>query len=790
MSTAPRLDISIKSSTTLTGASLWLGWAAWAGIAVLTVIVAGAGFEALFSGNHGLVDSQGPLALQPGVAQELEQRMFDLRFLEMGQRTVHVAGLLLFAGTAFLIVARGPRDWVILLSSATLLTSGAAMFVPSSVLASTDSSWNPAVEVLGVFDAGPEFWRSIAGVAIVLFALLFPDGRFTTAWTRILAWVIVVEVVLWTAFPGVAVFDVARWPEVLRIAWTLGIGVALVVAQLERYFWHSTQEVRRQTRLVVISLSSAVATLALIWILSPDLSRNVDLGLVLVTDRLQAIYDLNLLSLLTVSVILLPVSIGVSVARYRLFDMDLILNRALVYATLTGVIAAALFGGVAAAGSFIVDRFGRGLGIAMTGILIVALFQPLRTRVQSQIDRRFYHEKYDADRTVAAFAERIRDEADIDTLERDLLLVVNETMKSEDVRIFLHRDADAHSAEHTSLADLYLAEPNRPLDTAEGGSENELLARLADNGVEVVLPLVSHHEIVAVLELGRRLVDRPYAGLDHQLLRQLAESAAPAIRYAQLADQHAKEAVAKERYQQELVLARTIQRDLLPKERPELPGWEIDALYEPAREVGGDLYDFVELGDGRWAVIVADVTDKGVPAAMVMATCRSMLRGVATGPDRPRPGEVLRRVNELLIPDTPDNMFVTAFYAVIDPESGVVSYANAGHCLPLLWSEDSVVQIEARGMPLGLLAEMEYEEGDRTIEPGENLLLYSDGVTEAHDQNGEMFGTERLRRWVAGRNASQDLLTDLMSELNSFVDPAEDLGDDVTLVALRRDPTA
>jgi serine phosphatase RsbU (regulator of sigma subunit) len=211
----------------------------------------------------------------------------------------------------------------------------------------------------------------------------------------------------------------------------------------------------------------------------------------------------------------------------------------------------------------------------------------------------------------------------------------------------------------------------------------------------------------------------------------------------------------------------------------------VAAWYEPAREVGGDLYDFIALTGGRWAVIVADVTDKGVPAAMVMASCRSVLRGVANAPDGPGPGEVLRRVNELLLLDTPDNMFVTCFYAVIDPDSGLLSYANAGHPLPMLWS-GSIVQIEARGMPLGLMPGMTYEEGSRIVAPGENLLLYSDGVTEARNSRGEMFGSERLGLWLRGRDADAHLLGDLMAELTAFVRSAEDLGDDVTLVALRR----
>ncbi|MEE8331205.1 MAG: SpoIIE family protein phosphatase [Acidimicrobiia bacterium] len=776
-------SLVVDRATTLEGPSLWLVRAGWFALAALVTAVAAASFDAFFGGDLGLVESQGALAVQPELARQLEERLLGAGVLKAGQIAVHVTGFVLFFVTGALLFLRKSRDWVATLSSATLLAAGAALFAPSSVLAQTRPDWEVAVHSLGVFDAGPEFWRSIAGVAIVLFAFLFPEGRFAAKWMRVVAVLFSAEVVLWAIFPGIAVFDVAEWPESLQVVWTLGLALAVVVAQVYRYFRVSSTHVRSQTRLVVISLFTVVAVFGLIWIIDPDLSQNFDLGLVVVTPRLQAIYDLNLLSLLTLAVVLFPVSIVVSVTRYRLWDMDLILNRALVYGTLTGVIGLALVVAAVIAGNLAESTLGPGFGVALTGMLMVGLFQPLRTRVQSQVDRRFYRQKYDADRTVDAFAERIRDQSDVAELERDLIDVVGETLSPSAVDLYLELVDEGASAEHDALADVYLDAGNSPIPLA--AQSHAAAIALVTKGVDLVVPLVSHKELVGVLQLGPRLGDRAYSGLDHQLLRRLAESAAPVIRYAQLVEQQAEQAAERQRLQQELQLAESIQRDLLPKDLPQLEGWELAAHYQPAREVSGDLYDFIELPDGRWAVVVADVSGKGVPAAMVMATCRSMLRGVATASGTREPGRVLERVNDLLVPDTPESMFVTCLYAVVDPVSGVLSYANAGHNLPLIWS-DEIREVKATGMPLGLMPGMKYEEVEVVIQPGESLLLYSDGLTEAHDLAGQMFGKPRLMTWIRDRRVTQGLLGDLMAELAEFTAPANGLEDDVTLVALRR----
>ena len=172
---------------------------------------------------------------------------------------------------------------------------------------------------------------------------------------------------------------------------------------------------------------------------------------------------------------------------------------------------------------------------------------------------------------------------------------------------------------------------------------------------------------------------------------------------------------ARERLEQELEVARLIQQNFLPKELPQLDGWRVAAYYRPARTVGGDFYDFIELPGGLIGLVVGDVTDKGVPAAMVMAATRSVLRAAAQR--LLEPGTVLQRINETLCSEIPPNMFVTCLYGVLDPATGLLRYANAGHNLPIVQSGGGVSELRATGMPLGLMPGMSYEEKEAIARP-------------------------------------------------------------------------
>ena len=245
----------------------------------------------------------------------------------------------------------------------------------------------------------------------------------------------------------------------------------------------------------------------------------------------------------------------------------------------------------------------------------------------------------------------------------------------------------------------------------------------------------------------------------------------------------------RELLEQELEVARSIQQASLPKQVPKLEGWQITPYYQPAREVGGDFYDFHLLSEGRLGVVVGDATGKGVPAALVMATTCGMLQLAARALGSSSPGEVLAQVNETLVARIPSNMFVTCFYAILDPNSGNLSYANAGHDLPYLWRGGDAKELRARGMPLGLMPGMSYEEKEIELDVGEGVFFYSDGLVEAHDPKGEMFGFPRLRAHVAERGEERSLGDFLMEELYSFVGEGWEQEDDITLLTLERSET-
>ena len=280
----------------------------------------------------------------------------------------------------------------------------------------------------------------------------------------------------------------------------------------------------------------------------------------------------------------------------------------------------------------------------------------------------------------------------------------------------------------------------------------------------------------AVPQLGRRqtILD----GIAHQLAMALEN------------DRLAYEVAQQERLERELEVGRDIQASLLPQKYPEAAGWEIAALWRAARQVGGDFYDFFELlpeqANPRWGVVIADVADKGVPAALFMALSRTLLRSVAIG--RSAPADTLRRVNELILSDARSEQFVTVAYGVLEPASGRYCYALGGHNPPV-WvrADGSAAIVPGRGIALGVVDHVDYQEQEITLCPGDALLLYTDGLTEAIDLRQQEFGLERVLA-VARANyqsTARDLLQALTEAVDAHVGEAE-VFDDMTIVVIKR----
>lgn len=277
-------------------------------------------------------------------------------------------------------------------------------------------------------------------------------------------------------------------------------------------------------------------------------------------------------------------------------------------------------------------------------------------------------------------------------------------------------------------------------------------------------------------EIGQ--LEQQFNAMAEQLVESIAQQKI-------LVEQHARQEE-RVRIEQELRTAQVIQLSLLPKEQPVLPGWRIATYYQAAREVGGDLYDFLPFEDGRLGLVIGDVTDKGMAAALVMASTRSMLRAAVQATDSP--GEVLARVNDLLYADIPEKMFVTCFYAILDPASGRLCYANAGHDLPYRQRGGTACELRATGMPLGLMPGQHYEEQEVILAQDESILFYTDGLVEAHNSRREMFGFPRLQILLAEHSGRVPLIDFLLSELKCFTGEGWEQEDDMTLLTLQRKP--
>lgn len=314
------------------------------------------------------------------------------------------------------------------------------------------------------------------------------------------------------------------------------------------------------------------------------------------------------------------------------------------------------------------------------------------------------------------------------------------------------------------------------------GLENETVSLLC-------APLKTETRVVGLFLLISDK-ERAFTAGDLKLLTAIAQQTAPAIEIAHLHKMELENA----RLERDLQMAQRVQAGLLPNQMPVIAGWEVAAFWQPARVVSGDLYDFISFPDGKLGLVVADVTDKGVPAALLMANARSVLRGVAASAGRSgwdSPGRLLMQVNEVLSAEMPMDMFVTCLLAVLDPRNGHLRYANAGHNPPYLNTSQGVVELRASGIPLGLFPDLDYEEKEVYLEDGDRLLIYSDGLVEAHNPEREMYGFPRLREEIEAISAALRLPGDaviqrLMQSLSDFTGPGWEQEDDITLVTVSR----
>lgn len=334
------------------------------------------------------------------------------------------------------------------------------------------------------------------------------------------------------------------------------------------------------------------------------------------------------------------------------------------------------------------------------------------------------------------------------------------------------------------LGEVSLLDPKQRRSATARARSSVQLIEMASTDFEQLI----HKHVTLAIALLREISQRMRRS-ENLTIRDLQEKNSQLTRALQDLKAAQEQIIEKEKLEQELHLARVIQEGTLPKELPDIPGWHLQAYWHPARTVGGDFYDFTFLSSKIFGLIIGDVSGKGMPAALVMATFRPLLHYAllnTTGVELFQPGNVLARINEMCFREMPANMYITCQIILVDHESGALRLSNAGHNPPYKYGSHRVTELWATGMPLGLMPGMVYEEIETVIEDGESLFLYSDGLVEAHNPNKEMYGSARLREQLALQNGGDSLVESLLGCLKEFTGPGWEQEDDITCVVLER----
>jgi sigma-B regulation protein RsbU (phosphoserine phosphatase) len=298
------------------------------------------------------------------------------------------------------------------------------------------------------------------------------------------------------------------------------------------------------------------------------------------------------------------------------------------------------------------------------------------------------------------------------------------------------------------------------------------------------LPLHAQGRLVGAMIVGMPTANsHPLSIRRLSILNGIAQQAATAVVNNQLY----KESADRARMQQELNVARDIQASFLPEGSPDIPGCDVASLWQAARQVSGDFYDFLPRADGTWGIVIADVADKGVPAALFMALSRTILRTV--GFNRRDPADVLMRVNRIISIDAESDLFVTVFYAVWDPNTKRISFANGGHNPPILLNAKGESRLlKVPGIALGVLPDINLKTHSAHLQPGDTLILYTDGVTEAVNEDFDEYGMERLYLTARAvrKQSAQSIVQTIRDSIQDHAGETPQF-DDVTLVVLKRE---
>ncbi len=520
-----------------------------------------------------------------------------------------------------------------------------------------------------------------------------------------------------------------------------------------------------------------------------------------------------------IPILIFPAFIAYAIGKHNLFDVDVFIKRTVGYIILTIIVGATYFSLQTSLSTFVLRP---ALGVhaekvfpIIFALLVVFLFNPVNRRVQGFVDKVFYRKKFDYKETITSVSNTLTTILNQNAIIRQLINTVRREMfvdtagvvlfdpqKNMCQNLFLDDESDKMK-DHTKDVRIGYDDPLLALLTKEkklitkydiaedprySNVKEVCKKRFLEMDASLAIPLIYQDEVKGFFALGQKKSGHFYTRDDIDLLETLANQGTVAIENARLFEENLE----KVRMEEELKIGHDIQMSMLPKKAPEIEGFEIAAKSIPAREVGGDFYDFIEIRDDkmndRLAIVIGDVSGKGVAAGLVMAASRSTYRFLAD--NYPSVEKVMSLGNQRLRSDIKKGMFVALIYAVLSPSERTLTLSNAGQTQPIIYSggESKPFYIDTEGdkFPQGIVGDCEYLEKQVNLKDGDTVVFYTDGVVEATNESEEIYGFERLMNSIKegkGLDANA-LLKKMMDEIERFVGDAKQ-HDDLTFIVMK-----
>ncbi len=554
---------------------------------------------------------------------------------------------------------------------------------------------------------------------------------------------------------------------------------------------------RRRIRLLYLGCTIALAPMFLLFLFDS-----------VANHRQPGAADGQWLTFCVMMMSLFPVVMAYVIVVERAMDVRMFIRQGVQYTLargglriLTGcIIIAIVFTSVSLLEGLRVSRPQK-LAFLSCGIVLVLRLRDVAERARRWLDRRFFREAYNAERILGDLSEQVRTILDRNTLLETVTRKLSESLHVDRVAIVLQEGGFFRPAFATGYGNMpqvslpagtsmleELRRTRQPLAVSQSTlpAKREVLGRL---DAQLLLPLASKEDLLGFISLGPKKSEEPYSPSDTGLLRTVAAQTGLALENTRLSEAIATEAAQRERLHREIEIAREVQERLFPQTMPPVATLEYAGHCRPASGVGGDYYDFLALRNGHLGLAIGDISGKGVPAALLMASLQASVRGQSQGLDadgRPDIAGLVTNVNRLVFDASPENRYATFFYGQFNPVTRVLTYTNGGHNAPMLIRRDEVLRLEVGGPPVGLFRPAQYEQAELQLTPGDLMILYTDGISEAENPSEDEWGEEALISAVrtSGTATPAEMISTIMRCADAFASGAPQ-HDDMTLVVAR-----